>query len=335
MAGLRGISMAAGPPAWLAVTVLVLGGCSVNTYKPAVEKFATATAKASDGYVAIQEAVVALHVEKLKQQAVAGERSGVLVTEATGSSKGECVASAGSCRLVLAQKGKADEPLAPDMPEIRLLLAGVATYAADLQAIVNSDAADQVNGNLAAAGGSIAKLATDVRGLTASGAAAPNPDPVALIQPAASLIGWLAGEYINLIQVRALREATTNADGTVAAAAALLDKLAGYGRTGQLAELQRKYKASKDAYENARADRAKLETLMADAARLDAALRAPMVGLFVDMATAHHKLTQALDGGPVTLAAALEAIQQFVAKAQALHDLVEALRAAAKPAAKS
>src|SRR5215475_3278023 len=53
-------------------------GCSVNTYKPAVDRFATATQQAQDAYTKMETTVLASHAEELRQQLLRGERRATL-----------------------------------------------------------------------------------------------------------------------------------------------------------------------------------------------------------------------------------------------------------------
>ena len=311
----------------LVAAALVAGGCSINTYKPAVDGFAVAAGKASGAYAGLQTTVLSAHTERLEQSALTGK---VRVRYRPN----DCQTQSQRCRLEVTGGGKPPEDLVPELGNITLLMHEIADYAANLQAVVNSDTAEQVSANLSAAGGSIKNLSGELAKAPGAGQAA--GDIGAFATPSANLAAWIAGEYVNSLQVEALRKATQSADPVIQQARSVLDGAASAAADVTRSGLADQLDAIRDDYLGASNDRGRLERLMSAAADYDKVLTATAPGVFADMAMAHHELTDHLAGRNVSLADAFAAIQRFGAKADALQGIIDEFRAARAqaPAAK-
>ena len=304
---------------------LCAGGCAVGSYKPSVDAFATATGKASDAYAGLQAAIISAHTSALERQALQGKLRIHPVP-------GDCGTESARCRLEATSKAETSQALAPEFSSIVVVMHDIADYAAGLQGIVNADAAQQVGASLTAAAGSVVTLANEVA--TLPGGKPLGVDPAALAAPSASIAAWLAGEYINLLQVDALRKATGAADPHIQQARRLLEGVATAALTTMRADAADEVGRAKDALVDAPKDKDKLDRLVAAAAKFDTMLTAKPDAVFADMAAAHRKLTDSLDGKNITVAEVFAAVQQFAQRAEALGKLLAQLQAAqAKTAA--
>ena len=293
------------------LTPLAAGGCSATSYKPAIDGFANASGKASEAYMALETNVLSAQTERLKRLALAGKAQ-------VRPFEQDCTFKANHCRLEVMEKGgKAQLLPPPNFGKISLLLNGITKYATNLQAIVNSQTAQQVSASLIAAGGSIKDLASMAPGSVA--------DISAFAVPSANLAAWVAGQYVNQLQVSALRNATRAADPVIQKSAARLKDIAASAKDPALADATDAVEADQAAYQAAPRDRSKLEQLMQTAAVDDALLAAPAASVFSDMGEAHGKLTRSLQGQDVTLAEALAAVESFAAEATQLQGLVNTL----------
>lgn len=295
--------------------------CSVNTYKPAVDRFGTAMQQARDAYGKMEAVVLASRTEALRKDVLGGKLRVSLKPNT-------CNVQSASCELLVIGNSKA-EPLHPKFENINLLLGELTDYAANLRAIVASDTPQQVTASFGAASGSIKSLSASVAKISG------KPDEVsAFVEPSANIAGWIVGEFVNALQVSALRKATARADGVVQRALPILQESATASANVINAGLAKRVEELKEAQRLAPADRQALDRLDAAARELDTALKATSPAVFADMAAAHRDLTAALSGSRITLEDAYAAIQQFATKAEALYKMIAALEAAAKPPAK-
>lgn len=301
------------------LVLLLAGGCAVSTFKPQVDGFATATGQASEAYADMQATVLSAHSERLKQRALKGEMR-------VRQQPGDCLTTSERCRLEVVAVGGKSEALVPELRNITLLLHEIANYAASLQAVVNSDTPQQVTANLAAAGGSIQNLAAEIAKLPQG--AQIGTDIGAFAAPTANLAAWIAGEYINLLQVEALRKATAGADPVIQQSRIVLEGASQAATDTTRATLADQLDNIREDYVKAPNDRSRLERLMSAAADYDKVLTATAPGIFADMAAAHHELTDHLAGKNITLADVSAAVDRFATKAAALHDIVASFRAA-------
>ena len=308
------------PRLCLAVLTTALAGCSVNTYKPAVDRFATATHQAQDAYTKMESTVLASHAETLRQQLLRGERRATL-------KPGSCKEQSKDCEILIVDRKGTTVPLHEKFENINLLMSGIAAYAANLQAIATSDAPQQVTASLSAAAGSIKNLdaaLASIKGSTAS-------QDAAVIDASANIAGWVAGEYVNQLQVDALRKATARANPVIQKALPILQEAATSAAITVNAGYAEQVDAQREAYRRAPGDRAALDRFEKAVLDFDTALKGTSPAVFDAMAVAHRDLTDALAGKNVTLADASAAIEEFAKKAESLHKLVVALEAAAKP----
>lgn len=310
----------------LAATGLAGGGCApIDTYKPAVDGFAAAAGKTSDAYAALQSTVIAARTEYLEQSALKGK-----VRVRTRMASGDCARDSQRCRLEVTGGGETKD-LVLELGNITLLLREIADYAANLQAVVGADTAEQVNAKLAAAGGSIKNLGGDLAALP--GGTAIGGDIGAFAAPSVDLAAWIAGESINALQVEALRRATQAADPVIQQSAKVLEGAVTAAGDVTRPDFADRVSDASDGYVRARGDRGALEQFMHAAADYDAMLTATAPDVFADMATAHRRLAESLSAKNVTLADAFAAIQRFGAKASALKSIVDKFQAAKTQAA--
>lgn len=304
---------------FLAILSVGLAGCSVNTYKPAVDRFAAATQQAQEAYSKMEATVLSSHAEGLRQQLLRGERRATIRA-------GSCKEQSENCEILIVDRNGKMVPLHEKFENINLLMGGISDYAANLRAIVASEAPQQVSASFSAAAGSIKNLDSTIVKIKASAAGA-NP---ALIDASANIAGWLAGEYVNLLQVDALRKATASADPVIQKALPILQESATAAAATINADFAQRVDAQREAYRRTPGDRAALDRFEKAVREFDTALKATSPSVFGAMGVAHRDLTEALAGKNVTLADAYAAIEQFAKKAENLHKLFAALEAAAK-----
>ncbi|HKU97971.1 MAG TPA: hypothetical protein VJR58_21955 [Vineibacter sp.] len=302
---------------------LIAAGCSVNTYKPAIDRFGTATQQAREAYTKMEATVLAAHAEDLRQQMLRGDLRATL-------KPGTCNVRSERCEIMVVDRSGKSQPLHDQFDNINALMGDIADYAANLRAIVASDAPQQVTASVGAAAGSIKALSANIAKIKGAGA----DKNAAFIEPAANIIGWAVGEFVNLLQVDALRKATARANPVIQEALPILQESAIAASSVANAGFAKRVADLREAYRRAPGDRAALDRFEKEVRDFDTALRATSPAVFDAMATAHGDLTDALAGKNVSVADAYAAIEQFAAKAEALYKLIAALEAAAKASKK-
>lgn len=99
----------------LAMRSVALAGCSVNTYKPAVDKFAAATQQAQEAYNRMEATVLSSHAKGLRQQLLRGERRATIRA-------GSCKEQSENCEILIVDRNGKMVPLHEKFENINLLM---------------------------------------------------------------------------------------------------------------------------------------------------------------------------------------------------------------------
>jgi hypothetical protein len=312
----------------LAVALAVaLAGCSTaSDHTAAIKKFADATASAKDAIQAYDSAATQRMTTIVRTAAVKqmkdGKGPGYFIDE------NDCGTRSDKCEAKY-KKSKTDEgtPLTYKhiIPEHIKAAQAIADYAAALKEVTEADARPQVKAALDQASAATAALANVVQ--------AGSGDAVKPFTGAtANLLAWAYGEYQEQVKINALREATSKMNPHVRDAAdefakvAKLADLAGRAAQAQaVEEAKAAVDASKSIYD--------MNTLATRVDQFDRELKTPPAGVFIDIADAHQKLTDALVKGPESLKDIYDAINRLAAKAEELQAIANAYKEAAEAAA--
>jgi hypothetical protein len=309
-----------------ALSVIVLAlvcGCAVTDYKPVIASFADATTKADDAFAAMRTAELTAQLNAHKKRILAGQ-------EIVAISVGDCIADSSRCRLAARDATGASTQLSATegLENLSNLMHAVSDYASKLTAIVDATTAQSAAANVAAAEGSVVDAATAASKLP--GVKIDAASVKAFGDPSASVISWLVGEYVNQMQVAALRQAVTGADPVIQRIAHALSGAASVSFAPSQS-LRQTFQASRAAYDDDPKNADKLDRYLQAATALDSYLAAAKSDMFAEMAKAHGALAQQLSGGNLTLAQVERAVQAFAATANALSQVVQQFQKAAAP----
>ena len=144
-----------------------------------------------------------------------------------------------------------------ELQTITSILQSISQYATNLQVVVNTKVVDDVSANLGAAGGSAKKLADDVLKLSRSAPIATEIGSFA--GPSANLFAWIVGEYINALQVDAMRKATQAANPVIQGSKDLLEGAAGEVAVATRSALANQLDGCHNEYVLALRDRSRLD----------------------------------------------------------------------------
>ena len=309
----------AGPLAVLTVVGL-LAGCAADSYKATVGEFADAVSKADTALQTLHTEMNRNTTELRFRQAAAGK---VKISPPDDS----CARTAEDCRLMVDQNGKLTTlPSATDEFKAGELMHGLARYANNLKAIVESDSGAKATEHLNAAAGSLQSLGK-----------AAGKDTTGLGQfavPVGNLLAWAVGEYVNLLQVQYLRDATSKGSGYVTGASSAARAVASNEQKTIRSATYKGFTDANEEYISAVKNHAAFDKLVASAAAYDAVLKTHADAVFTALDDAHDKLAKRLAGKDVTPAELAAAVQGFSAKVDAFWKLIQAVEAAAKPSDK-
>lgn len=301
--------------------LLALVACSATDYSKPVNDFAAATGNA-------EKALAGLNVEVTEAyRGVLDDR--ILNDRALLRAAGpECQTTSARCRLtVTSEAGSEFYPPEPPLQQMTLLMSQIGTYAGNLKALIEADSADQAAGHVNAALGSVENLAETV----AEASAAPGTAPAAALPdfatPTGAAVNWAVGHYVETVKYKGLQRATEAAKPVVRAAADLFAQTATIIADVPRATLAEEVSLANDVYQNDRRNKAALTKLVQIAAKYDALLTANPPQVFQRLGDAHDALADALQGGEVTLSAAIGKIEAFAAEAQNLAKILQDLRA--------
>ena len=306
----------------MAVLALVCG-CAVTDYKPVITSFADATQKADAAFAAMQTAELTAQLNAHKKRILAGQE---IVTIAAG----DCIADSSRCRLAARDATGASAQLSATegLENLSNLMHAVSDYASKLTAIVDATTAQTAAASVAAAEGSLVDAANAASKLP--GVKIDDASVKAFGDPTASLISWLVGEYVNEMQVAALRQAVTGADPVIQQIAHALSGAASVSFAPSQS-LRQTFQATRASFDDDPKNADKLDRYLQAAAALDSYLGAAKSDMFAELAKAHGALALQLSGGPLTLAQVERAVQAFATTANALSQIVQQFQQAAAP----
>jgi hypothetical protein len=300
-----------GAPAILAgVAALALAACTSGPYKKAIEDFAAATATADR---AIGEMAVQLEGRERQRRIEAATADAATALTVRAISEESCRSEDSACAL--ASNGEPIEP-GPQLVNSRALVREILRYSQLLGEIANADQEAEVEGAIASANASIAKIA----------AAFKRPVPAA-VSPAGELVNWLVGQYMDYLKLQALRDATTAAEQAfpeteafLVALSAALDEPTDVDHTLAFNDARTRFRNDPSA--------ANLAQWNLAAAQLDLALRLDADDVFIKMRESHRALAQALAQPDLDFESAIRLIREYQDSAEELLDILDRLKTA-------
>lgn len=303
-----------------AAFLLALTACSTTDYSKPVNTFAAATGDAESALADLNTEVTEAYKGVLDERILSGRA----LLRAAGP---ECQTAAERCRLtVTSAAGDEFYPPAFPLAQMSLLMGQISAYAGNLKTLLEADTASQAAGHVNAALGSVQNLAETVAKASAEPGATPVAVP-AFATPTGAAVNWAVGQYVETVKHKGLQRATEAAKPVVRAAADLFAQTATVVADVPRATLAEEVSLANDAYQDDHRNKASLTKLVQTAAKYDALLTANPPLVFQRLGDAHDALADALQGGDVTLSAAIGKIDAFAAEAQNLAKILKDLRA--------
>lgn len=295
--------------------------CSSASYEAPVAKFAAATQTAETSLAALNDEIGRSYWDLQKTRIGRGE----LIMLPT---RGDCDLRSSRCRLDIQDKSGEAKPFTERGPLSTALevMASIHRYADGLAAVLAADTASAVEGNVNTALGNVEKLAktlADAQGKSSSSV----PDFSA---PAAQIVNWLVGQYVESVKLSALRHATTQADATIQEAANLFQQMPYFASLGTRRELVRRYQAAIDDLGPTPKPDA-IDRVSKTAHAYDLFLQSDPSEAFVAMGKAHRALAQNLSQKNVTFASMAAEIERFVGEVERIAKAVKELSELLKP----
>jgi hypothetical protein len=307
-----------------AACALILVACDAARYDKPIATFAGAAANAETALATLDETTTAQYTTFLSEQARSDLRFAVLAAPR------ECQSDSRRCRIVLRNPATDREP--PQFPPDPLLgnmvrvMGEIRAYAQNLAALVADDSAGAAEADVNAALASIQKLANTVAEAKGTGKqAVPS-----FATPVGAGVNWLVGQYANHVKLAGLRRATAEADPVIREAAALFETAAQVGTDVLRPDLARSFQAKLDAYQEDRANAAKLNAAVEAARAYDELLQAQPSQTFRKLGEAHAALAGALNDRDISWPQAIAEIQGFAAQAEQLAKIARNLAALAQ-----
>jgi len=345
--------------AFLTLVAIALGGCtSTADLKAPVDAFAAAANADQKTLQTYDQVLDAAALEK--EVAVALDNGTILPRD------GDCIRPPSNggkvrCRLVAYDADKVEHPLdslpAPD-PVARQIMAGIVTYANNLQAIAALDTEAGVKEATSGTLTSIQQLAGDVDQATAAGLV-PGIGPTALVSqigkyagPVSDLFNFAAGKYLEEKKIEALRSATTAMNPILDDLVKVCAASAHAGAKIKEDQLYDDYSSALSAWNKSIEDRqaakakhraaaktppaqkdsdarARLDALVKAASAYDTFLSLDQQSAFHQLVTAHAKLKTALESPKPNFASAWKAAQQAIGDAQRVQAIIAEFQKAA------
>lgn len=305
----------------------MLAACSTADYAEPVNTFAAASGEAEKALVSLNDSVTKGYADYVRDLVMRGDGQ-VEFTEHEPNEDElvgaiDCGISSERCQLMVVLRDETTEQLTPDdaLADMVAIMAGIRAYADNLTTIVAADNAAAASTDISATFGSIQNLANIVATRGGSEAAAALPD---FAEPAAAAANWLVGQYVESVKLAGLREATAAAQPVIVEAADVFKQASDVAqvvpRKILSAEVQDRY----DIYLESKTE-ANLDRLIAAAEAYDTFLVANPPEVFLRLRDAHGALTESLNNGDLTLAAAMGKIEVFANEAIALAEIMKDL----------
>jgi hypothetical protein len=296
----------------------VTTACSTADYSKPVNDFAAATSDA-------QTALSQLNTQVTEAYGAVLETSIIKRRVFLKFADNECLVPSERCRLIVQSASGKTEPYPPQPPlaQMSLVMAEISKYAANLKALVEADTAQQAEGQVNAALGSIQNLAQTVADAHNGGTATSVPQ---FATPVGAAVNWVIGQYVEHVKFRGLQRATETAKPVIRDAANLFSAVSSFVSDVPKSELAEEVSSALDAF-RATGNEANLDKLAQSAAKYDALLTSAPPQLFQHMAAAHDALADSLQNKDVTFSTVVARIEAFGAEAKNLATILNNLRA--------
>jgi hypothetical protein len=302
----------------LPICLAALCGCAdPSQFQAPIATFSSASSSAATSFAAL-DALSAARLTALR------EAEAVQSGSVTPSQNG-CAANWQGCVLQFQKQGSAiyfQVSYNSLMPKSVAFVNGIRDYAAALDAIEKADASAAVQAAFGSAMGAMAAVAGAVN--VPAGAAV-----TAISKPLTAVVGWGFIRYQNTIKLEALQKATSAAQTIITEAVPVLDDELTLANEAQLATLEANW-SSKDQAFSEQPTTANLAAEVDAANALDTALLAKSSSLITALASAHGKLTSAVQAPSESITDLAAAITAFAQQAQNVQQIVKAATPPAK-----
>ena len=287
---------------------MLVAACSSASYEAPVAKFAAATDAAEASLAKLNADIGKAYWDVQKARLGRGD---LLLIE----QDGDCNIGSARCRLVIEDRQGQRIPYTDRGPLENALevMAAISAYADGLAAIIAADTAQAVEGHVNTTLGNVQKLAATVAAAGGSPAGT-GPDFAA---PAAQLVNWVVGRYVEKVKLGALRRATAEAAPVIREAAELFGRASFFAVSGTRSELTARVRTEIDALGPTPAP-AIIERAAAAARTYDVFLQSDPAAAFKAMAKAHTALADNLADRNVSFASMAAEIERFVTEAEKL-----------------
>jgi hypothetical protein len=208
------------------------------------------------------------------------------------------------------------------MPKSVAFVNGIRDYAAALDAIEKADSSAAVQGAFESAMGAMAAVAGAVN--VPAGAAV-----TAISKPLTAVAGWWFIQYQNTIKLEALQKATSASQTIITEAVPVLSDELTLANEAQLVSLEANLN-SKDQAFSQQPTQANLTAEVDAANALDTAILAKSSSFITTLATAHGKLTSAVQTPSESITDLVAAVTAFAQQAQNVQQIVKATTSPAK-----
>lgn len=303
-----------------AVVLVIVSGCSVTDYAPAVTKFSEATENAEKALVGLDQQVRDIKAARQRARALAPGAQ-VLPHE------GDCRFESPRCRLDVVDTGPRGLliPESP-IPEVVSIMSDVRSYANNLTTLVNADTAAKASASVNAALANVEKIANTVAKHNK-----PDAKDVSIPQfatPVGNAAGWIIGQYVARVQVSGLRDATRKADKVIESAGVLFNAVGSVAQESTKVGPSKEFEKRASAFEKEGGRTGQiLDKYTMAAVTLDRLLRVKVANVFTSMSEAHGALARRLQNDKLSLASVIAKIESFASEAEQLFKIIEDLKA--------
>lgn len=343
--------------ACIAAIGALLAACSAADYKQPIIAFSDSTKKAA--------ATLTDYEKTLDQAALnANMNYAVMHPMEVRHKKGECVQGKKHCRLVLRGKDGKEHLLSPGPidPRIRSIMAALVVYADNLKAIATADTSTDIKSAADAAQANAINLAKAIDAFNAQHGITKDPlEPqvTKFAPPVQNAAVFVLDQYADAVKLQALRNATRAMNVVFPSFMKVASQVVDAGMTIKRDELAAAFDHSDQAFFEAgnavhaarikraadskraadgkqtpddapppQVDRDKLLALEAAAEAYDSSLQNHPEAIFHDLATAHDKLTKALNDPQITWDQFWAIMQRLSDDANKLAGIVNSVRTA-------
>ena len=313
----------------LFTSIFMLTACaSTANFKTPVTQLATATDAAAATVQSLDKKATQRYNELAFESALK-ETAHIKALPDTGrpNSPG-CETTSLECILALYKTPHDKAPRALNAPSLMSnsvrILAGIQNYVKALNTIVNADASGDVKDGMHNALLAAAAIATTVGSPI-------GPIIKALDQPVTESAVWIFKQYQDRRKLEALQKATQAADPVISKAMDVIGQQIWQSNNSALAHLERQYSNEVSSLEQAKKPTAtQLKSLLNAASDLNAALHLKTSDMFSNLATAHHKLTEALKSPKPSYADVLVLSQNVLTMAGDIQKMIDAVTTSAQ-----